>query len=205
MNCPLCSTSNDPVKFKAGVPYHVCARCRTIYTAPLAQANMVGGSGLLDRNDQNPVRLQVIQSLGCRSLLDFGCGRGLLVEAALAAGMQAQGYDRYAFGYHCMPAEHFDCVSMVEVVEHLHQPFQELDQVRTALKTGGFVYIETSFADFVTVEDGYVDPLLGHAIIFSFAALDDLMARKNLALYAVVNRNVRIYQNYLLSPAGSEP
>jgi len=204
MNCPLCSTSNDPVKLKAGVPYHVCAFCRTIYTGQLAQANMVGGSAMFERNLQNSARVETIQALGCQSLLDFGCGRGLLVETARAAGMRAQGYDRYALEYNCLPPERFDCVSMVEVVEHLYQPFSEFDLVRTALKTGGFVYIETSFADFVTVEDGYVDPLLGHAIIFSFAALDDLMARKNLALYAVVNRNVRIYQNYLLSPAGSE-
>lgn len=204
MNCPLCDTSNAPVKLKAGVPYHVCSSCRAIYAAPLAQANMVGGSGLLDRNDQNPVRLQVIQALGCKSLLDFGCGRGLLVAAAQAAGMRAQGYDRYAAEYSLLPTEHFDCVSMVEVVEHLHHPFLEFDQISARLKTGGFVYIETSFSDFVSVDDGYVDPLLGHALIFSYAALDALMAKKKLALYAVVNRNVRIYQNYLLSPVGSE-
>jgi hypothetical protein len=88
----------------------------------------------------------------------------------------------------------YDVVTMVEVIEHTHAPFDELDEIYKALKKGGKVMIETSFADWLKPEDSYVEPKVGHGIIFTHAGLDHLMKSKGFTPDNHINRNVRVYR-----------
>lgn len=194
MRCPICSTVNAIAATKSGVAYRQCASCHTIYSVPLDQAGKVGGCAEEERRLSNKFRLECLSILGCRSLLDFGCGHGYLVESARSAGFEAKGYDRYGPpSFSALPERTFAAVTMVEVVEHLHAPFDEFDTVRRLLEPNGCLLVETSFSDFIAVSDSYVDPELGHNTVFSHEALDSLLDQKEFTLRWAVNRNVRIY------------
>ena len=194
MYCPICSTVNAVAATKSGVDYHQCVNCRTIYSAKLDQTDKVGGCAEDERRMSNKFRLECLSLLGCHSVLDFGCGHGYLVESASSAGFEAQGYDCYGPPtFRALPARTFGAITMIEVVEHLHAPFEEFDTVRQLLEPNGCLLIETSFSDFTGVDDAYVNPDLGHSTVFSYDALDALLRRKGFNLRWVVNRNIRVY------------
>ena len=98
--------------------------------------------------------------------LDVGCAYGILVNFALANGIDAYGVDvsEYAIreGKKLFPKisdrlfvcdcdgvlklfsrECFDVVSMIEIVEHLPNPKKSLTIVSQILKKGGFMIIKT--------------------------------------------------------------
>ena len=177
----------------------------TITCGPLDQSGKVGGSGEELRNQEhNPERLhRILQLHRNPKVLDFGCGSGMLVEFLRDNRIEAFGFDRYlkkntkyllsgemAFA----PAE-FDIVTMVEVVEHLSEPYLEFEHIFHLLKPGGVVMIETTFTNWMDLwRDPYIDPVLGHSTIFSHQGLDEVMVEKGFEVYGHINRNVRLYK-----------
>lgn len=168
----------------------------TLYAGPLSQSGKVGGTGEAQRNAvHNPTRLERILEINqTPRVLDYGCGSGLLVDFLNTQGVATHGYDKYNPEYiTTIPKNFYDVVTMVEVVEHLCEPYSELDEVFSCLTPGGAVMIETSFTDFVNDDDDYINPDIGHSTIFSHKGLDDLMAEKGFKVGSHINRNVRVY------------
>jgi 2-polyprenyl-3-methyl-5-hydroxy-6-metoxy-1,4-benzoquinol methylase len=168
----------------------------TLYAGPLNNADKVGGSGEEQRNSiHNAERINRIKRLNENAkVLDFGCGKQTLVNDILAAGLFSEGYDKYNPQCDKAPITNFwDVVTLIEVIEHLSEPYEELDQVFSYLKEGGTVMIETSFVDWMKSNDPYINPELGHSTIFSHAGLDELMIDKGFVPGNHINRNVRLY------------
>jgi hypothetical protein len=177
----------------------------TITCGPLDQSGKLGGTGEQSRNDEhNPTRfLRIGEYHPDPLVLDYGCGQGLFVDFLIRSGVKAVGYDKYGIsdGKYlfnipgAFPREHFDVVTMIEVIEHMAAPFIELDWIFITLKPGGILMIETSFTDWMDLAtDPYVNPRIGHSTIFSHAGLDELMKEKGFEVYGHINRNVRVYQ-----------
>jgi SAM-dependent methyltransferase len=94
-------------------------------------------------------------------VLDYGCGLGDLLRQATARGYRADGFEvsEYArefargkgFTVHAaetdIPAETYDIVVAVEVIEHLFRPSRSFDVVRRALKPGGVLVYTTYNVD----------------------------------------------------------
>lgn len=98
-------------------------------------------------------------------LLDFGCGWGLFLDTARAAGWQVQGieplpghgvYARGALGLDVVtdtlrpstfPPDSFDAVTAFQVFEHLPDPAAELDKLHALLRPGGIIAIEVPNID----------------------------------------------------------
>lgn len=168
----------------------------TLYCGPLDQSGMVGGTNEALRNSQhNPTRLQRILDLNpYPKVLDYGCGSGIMVNFLKSKGVNAHGFDKFNPEYDStVPRNFYDIVTMVEVIEHTHEPYEELDEVFSCLVPGGAVMIETSFTDFLTDDDGYINPAIGHSTIFSHKGLDRLMESKGFIAGVPLNRNVRLY------------
>ncbi len=168
-----------------------------IFCEPLNQDQMVGGGCEQVRNTmQNHLRIEKVFILKDNAnVLDFGCGNGMLIKDLKDAGIKCTGYDKFNSKFKKLPKkETFDIVIMVEVIEHLNEPFVELDLIYKSLVKGGVVMIETSFSDWLTLEDSYIEPSVGHSTIFSHRGLTELMASKGFTEGGHFDRNVRIYK-----------
>jgi 2-polyprenyl-3-methyl-5-hydroxy-6-metoxy-1,4-benzoquinol methylase len=94
-------------------------------------------------------------------LLDVGCALGFMLEAASAAGWSPVGVEtsefaaRYA-GQHtgcpvyagtlqkaALPPESFDVVTLMDVIEHVPEPFELIAEIHRILRPGGVLLIVT--------------------------------------------------------------
>ncbi len=207
MKCPCCNNYSPFRLRKKTTDYYQCTNCKTLFSAPLDNDNMVGGGNEIERNtEQNKGRIERFKSMFHSmkienvNVLDFGCGHGYLIQDLLKEGFNATGYDAYSPEFDRLPIkDNFHLCSMVEVIEHLSYPFVELDCVHRSLVKGGMVYIETSFID-IAEEEGieldeyfYIEPSVGHSTVFSHHGLDLIMAIKGFLPLQHINRNVRLY------------
>lgn len=121
-------------------------------------------------HDINPVRLEYVKkhvNLLGRSVLDIGCGGGLLTEAMAKEGAQVVGLDadaevinmaqQHAFQYRdviqyiCQPVEEhlpldigiYDVITCMEMLEHVKHPLLVIQHARRLLKPGGILFLST--------------------------------------------------------------
>ncbi len=101
-------------------------------------------------------------------LLDVGCSSGALLKVAQENGFQVSGAEpatqaaqtAQAMGFDVFPGflqdahfpdNHFDIVTLFEVIEHLTDPIALISEVRRILKPGGILLLGTGNADSWTV------------------------------------------------------
>ncbi len=75
------------------------------------------------------------------SCLDFGCGKiHALSDILNARGISCSYYDLYYFD---LPLDIYDNIILIEVFEHLHEPYEELMKLFKHLRSGGKIIIMT--------------------------------------------------------------
>lgn len=148
-----------------------CDACRTLFTARLPEGGDAHDyDGYYhEGNLQVPafVRSRLDEVVGAfepyrdaNRWLDVGCGAGTLLEAVVGRGWEAIGTEVSAGGAEAvrargfdirvgeldalaLPAEGFDVVSLVEVVEHVPDPRALLADAARLVRPGGAVYVTT--------------------------------------------------------------
>ena len=76
------------------------------------------GTGSADRNYYS-----VLECGGHGSILDFGCGKGELVDRLRQNGFSAYGYDPAVAEYSVLPERRFDLVVCFDVLEHVEEEY----------------------------------------------------------------------------------
>lgn len=130
-----------------------------IYTPALREEQITGGQTNLIRWLATYVRTQQ------RQLLDIGCNRGLLLEAARRQGWQVTGVEispesanRARNDYHLTvystldelePQKRFDLITVWHVLEHTLDPVLFIQQAVTRLQPGGILAIQVPSFDFI--------------------------------------------------------
>lgn len=117
-------------------------------------------------HDINPARLEFIQNyfiLAQHSVLDVGCGGGILCEGMAAKSALVTGLDveaealeaakahaktsQLAINYICSPVEDFegvfDAVTCMEMLEHVNDPQLVINHCARLLKPGGYLFLST--------------------------------------------------------------
>ncbi|MBA2649951.1 MAG: bifunctional 2-polyprenyl-6-hydroxyphenol methylase/3-demethylubiquinol 3-O-methyltransferase UbiG [Legionella sp.] len=115
----------------------------------------------------NPARLQFIEQqiqLAGNTVLDIGCGGGILSEAMTKLGASVTGIDaestaietaknhaaaqQLSIDYHCRPIEEFigsafDVITCMELLEHVNNPILVLEHCKRLLKPEGLLFLST--------------------------------------------------------------
>lgn len=158
------------------IQYHRCPGCATIFTKEAFVANTENDNSA-ERN--TPVRYkQILERVFPLegAYMDYGCGNGEFVAwlNKHVESVRAVGVDLHTgLTIQDFADEWLSGIFMIEVIEHLQDPLKILRELYHKLKPGGFIYIESTFADSIKdhKEHPYVDPKIGHRVILSRLAL----------------------------------
>jgi SAM-dependent methyltransferase len=226
--CPACyGTSAAAVGHVAGYGIRACGTCSTLFTGSLPVANdATDYAGYYDEDRSVPVPEFVLDQLrrNVRTLeryrqlgswLDIGCGVGTLLRAAAHEGWRAVGTEMSprlvddlagqgldvrlgATSELDLADSSFDVVSLVEVVEHLSDPAEVLDDAARLVRPGGAVYITTPHGR------GLASRLLGtgwsavappeHLQLFSVRGLSNALERSGLRIASVSTHGANPYE-----------
>jgi 2-polyprenyl-3-methyl-5-hydroxy-6-metoxy-1,4-benzoquinol methylase len=87
----------------------------------------------------------VVASVGKGAIgLDFGCGPGpLLAKMLIDAGYRVNLYDLYYHPNNVVLQQRYDFITCTEVIEHIAEPKQVLEQLLSMLKVGGPLVLMT--------------------------------------------------------------
>ncbi len=112
------------------------------------------------------------------SILDYGCGSGLMVRYLKERGYRnATGYDAFSdkFGDPATLEQTYDCLFAQDLVEHVHEPLDQLKEFDRLTKPGGIIAIGTPNASGIDLQqtEDFVHNLHQpyHTHIFSKSAL----------------------------------
>jgi SAM-dependent methyltransferase len=154
--------------------------------APDASAAPVGGTWT---RMFDPIRAEIDVAApppGAR-VLDFGCGDGKLLDLLQNCGWQTFGIEpaldrafRRHGRLHAVPdAPAFDLIVLIQVMEHVANPLQLLQQLARATRIGGHLLVSVPRFDTLPVHRDYRYVLNGRAHItgYTWACLRTLLAR----------------------------
>ena len=144
-------------------------------------------------------RVEVLQSMGVRRIIEVGCGPGHFLDAARDRGVHIEGVDpartaaEAAERGHVVhrvwlesfaPPQRFDALALWEVLEHLPDPARALSIMREWIVPGGVVAFSTpSMSGLPARVLGRRFPMVtppDHLELFTRAGLDRLLDRAGL-------------------------
>jgi 2-polyprenyl-3-methyl-5-hydroxy-6-metoxy-1,4-benzoquinol methylase len=182
------------------------------------------------RHDQRARRLfaRVRELLGLNPgssfhLLDVGCSSEALLLSAVKEGIEAEGVEPamraaetaraagltvFAGMLHeaRYPAERFQAVTMMEVIEHLRQPIDVVKEIWNILAPGGILVIGTGNADSWTVsimrerwDYFHMERYGGHISFFTPRSLERLAGRCGFRIERLETKRVRFAESFQAS------
>lgn len=142
-------------------------------------------------------------------LLDIGCGMGLFLWKAKQTGFNVEGIELSPFAADFvrskgisvrdksiyeekLPENHYDAISMKEVIEHLPDPKVALQNVYDSLKSGGVLFMTTGNYDCperkLRSKDWFYFMPEGHIYIFSNKTMKNYLKQIGFSKIIVTNQ-----------------
>lgn len=157
--CPLCSSKNLQNYYEGqGRNYILCNQCDLVFVPKEQLPSLVVEKTKYDQHQNSP------QDSGYRAFLsklftpiqkfiepksyglDFGSGPGpTLSKMFEEAGYHMDIYDIFYAPNQEVFTKQYDFITTTEVIEHLHNPKQELTRLTSMLREGGTLGIMTAF------------------------------------------------------------
>lgn len=156
MNCPLCQSSEHTLFFQDKRDYYRCSNCQLVFIPPHQRLSLFEQKDFYDKHENSPddifyrrflnrIFLPLSESIEPHSHgLDFGCGPGPTLSVMFTEiGHKMAIYDPlYAPDMACFQ-QSYNFISTSEVMEHCHQPGEELNRIWSCLKPNGTLGIMT--------------------------------------------------------------
>lgn len=170
-NCLLCGS--DSLKVMKGYERHhlvQCAKCGFVFIRKIPSIEELTQfySGYGSEHFLSPITIKRYHQLldhfekyrQTNRILDVGCGVGHLLKVAKERGWEVYGVEfgeaaceiarKKGIEMHqgkldasLYPAESFDVITSIEVIEHINYPREEVAQIRQLLRKGGLFYCTT--------------------------------------------------------------
>lgn len=155
-SCPLCrSTHSAFYSSDKQREYWQCAQCTLVFVPPLFYVSATLERAQYDLHENNdsagyraflnrlaqPLLMRIKPvSVG----LDFGCGPGPVLATMLkAAGHHMDLFDIFYQPDNAVFSRQYDFITATEVIEHLHNPYDELARLWSCLQPNGYLGIMT--------------------------------------------------------------
>lgn len=206
--CAFCHHRPDPVDVEhAAVPSNVrafkdqaftvwrCPTCRSLHCRDIVNLETYYANYPIAKTLTDPMRVGLANTVArlqrhglmqTSRVLDYGCGRGLLLQYLRECGYtNIVGYDRYSDAFQdraaLRPAA-YDVIVLQDVIEHVEDPRALLQELHTYLAPGGIVLVGTPRADHIRLKPHTRDWLQlhppYHLHIYTRAALLQLGAEQ---------------------------
>jgi SAM-dependent methyltransferase len=110
--------------------------------------------------------------------LDFGSGKSTLLSSLFKEhGFQVNSYDLYFHPSSEMLEEKYDFIILSEVIEHLRDPLQCMNQLKSLLKPSGKFFIKTKFcpADKASFDNWFYKRDITHVQFFNDSSFEKLL------------------------------
>lgn len=122
--------------------------------------------------------------------LDFGCGTGPVISKQLIdRGYRVKLYDPYFYPDPSYVEHQYDYIFCCEVVEHFHEPRQELERLLNLLKPGGRLYVMTHlYSDGIDFTHWYYRNDPTHVFILVKKTVDFIVAHFKLTVVTSTDR-----------------
>jgi hypothetical protein len=114
-------------------------------------------------------------TMGCKGLVEVGCGKGAFLEMLVRQGCDITGFDPTYEGDSLLVRRHYfgagvDITArgliLRHVLEHVEDPVQFLHNLRDANNGGGLIYIEVPCFDWIIKHRAWFDIFYEHANYF---------------------------------------
>lgn len=179
----------DPLDFP--VTYNRCIKCgchfsadqRNWYSADFKDKCYNSTYHIYDGDINNPTgnrptyhydMLKLMLNSKSECVLDWGCGRGFVVDRLSKEGYSIVGYDPFYGNTESTPQPNsFDVITSFEVLEHAYHCVDLFKQFHTLLKPNGFIYASTDLTDYMqdVKINYYTCPRVGHVVLHSKQSL----------------------------------
>jgi hypothetical protein len=157
-HCPLCQSTDLKCYFKSkDSDYFICAQCELVFAPAEYHLSDIEEKSRHDLHQNNPQDLHyrqflskvfnpVLEHISPNAIgLDFGSGPGpTLCIMFSERGYQLDLFDKFYANNASIFNNHYDFITLTEVVEHFDKPRFELDRLFAMLNDDGILSIMTN-------------------------------------------------------------
>ena len=206
MNCLVCDTVTDRfVDRKSSILYYQCKSCECIFKSPDVHKDFAEQKERYDLHEnsneskgykayfQGFIDFIFPLSIWPKRTLDFGCGESTLLANMLRdKGIECDSYDPIYHPGIAYNSKKYELITLVEVIEHLHEPREIFLELIALLEEGGYLAIRTEFlpssiSDFLKWY--YIlDPT--HVVFFSEKTFEALCEDNGCTIIKCDNKNM---------------
>jgi SAM-dependent methyltransferase len=197
--CPLCSIPGPFMRILGPLrlAYQYCAYCHLIFMERefLPEPKLEKQHYQTHQNGpQYPGYVRFLEQAIIPTLpylnskmrgLDYGCGPDPTISVLLAnKGLGCDNFDPFFFPN--LPEKPLDFIFVTEVLEHFHNPDQELNRIRNLLKPGGILTIMTElWNDLDDFAEWYYAKDFTHVSFYHARTIDFICSKFG---FVIVNR-----------------